>query len=136
MNLLIKEHSMAVSVADFDNNGFQDLIVIKRGDLIHQNESIIYLNKGKSGFELLKGHNVISTEQGAIGMAVETIDYNLDGKVDVVLGNERGLWHLFKNELSDAHINNFLTLEIGHSKSGKATALGAIVEVESGGKWG
>jgi hypothetical protein len=133
MNLLIKEHSMAVSVADFDNNGFQDLIVIKRGDLIHQNESIIYLNKGKSGFELLKDHNVISTELGAIGMTVETIDYNLDGKVDVVLGNERGLWHLFKNELADAHKNNFLTLEIGHSKSGKATALGAIVEVESGG---
>jgi hypothetical protein len=132
--LLNKEHSMGVSVADFDNNGLQDLLVIKRGDLIHKNESLIYLNKGVSGFELLKDHNIISSELGAIGMAVETFDYNQDGKVDVVIGNERGKWHLFKNELDNASKNNFITIEVGNSMSGKATALGALVEIQSCGK--
>ncbi|MFD0835926.1 CRTAC1 family protein [Mariniflexile aquimaris] len=129
--LINMEHSMGVSVADFDNNGLQDLLVIKRGDLIHKNESLIYLNKGVSGFELLKDHNIISTELGAIGMAVETLDYNLDGKVDVVIGNERGKWHLFKNELDNASKNNFITIEVGNSMSDKATALGALVEIQS-----
>ena len=64
-------------------------------------------------------------------MAVETIDYDLDGKVDVVVGIERGKWHLFKNELAEASKNNFITIEIGNSKSGKATALGALVEFQS-----
>ncbi|WP_452228497.1 MULTISPECIES: CRTAC1 family protein [unclassified Lacinutrix] len=126
-----KEHTMAVSVADFDNNGFQDLLVIRRGDLIHANESIVYLNKGALGFEKVQNHNIISTELGAIGMAVETLDYDQDGKVDVVIGNERGKWHLFKNETTEAKKNNYITVEVGNSKSGKASALGAIVEVKS-----
>jgi len=130
-NLLNKEHTTAIKVADFDNNGFQDLLIIRRGDLIHQNESIIYLNKGTSKFEQLKKHHIISPELGAIGMAVETIDYNLDGKVDVVIGNERGKWHLFKNELSDASKNNFTTILVGNSKKGNTSALGAIVEVQT-----
>jgi len=130
-NLFFEEFTEGVTVADFDNNGFKDLLIIRRGDLIHENESIIYLNKGASGFELLKGHQVISKELGAIGMAVETIDYNLDGKMDVVIGNERGKWHLFKNELSEVKKNNFITIDVGNSKSGKVTALGALVTVKS-----
>ncbi|WP_299255648.1 CRTAC1 family protein [uncultured Aquimarina sp.] len=124
-----KEHNMAASVADFDNNGFQDLLVVRRGDLIHANESTIYLNEGRSGFKKLHGHNVISTELGAIGMAVETLDYNQDGKVDVIIGNERGLWHLFKNQ-SVNKLNGYLTVKVGNSKSG-VSALGATVEVKS-----
>ncbi|GIZ08874.1 CRTAC1 family protein [Flavobacterium sp. UMI-01] len=130
-NLFLEEFTEGATVADVDNNGYQDLVIVKRGDLIHANESIIYLNKGKAGYELLKGHNIVSPELGAIGIAVESFDYNLDGKVDVVIGNERGKWHLFKNELEQASKNNYLTLEIGNSKSGKATALGALVEVQS-----
>ncbi|WP_157359390.1 CRTAC1 family protein [Wenyingzhuangia fucanilytica] len=131
-DIFFKEHSVAVKTADFDNNGFQDVLVIKRGNLIHQNEAIIYLNNGDAKFKKLEKHNVISTELGAIGMAVETIDYNLDGKVDIVIGNERGKWHLFKNEISASQKNNFITVKVGKSKSGKATTLGALVEVTSG----
>ena len=129
--LLHKEHTMAATVADFDNNGFQDLLVIRRGDLIHANESILYLNNGESGFKKAINHNIISTELGAIGMAVETFDYNQDGKVDVVIGNERGKWHLFKNESTEAKNNNYITIEVGNSATGKTSALGAIVEVNS-----
>ena len=130
-NLQLEEHTMAVQVADLDNNGFQDLILIRRGDLIHENPSIVYLNRGKAGFERCNGHNIVSTELGAIGMAVETLDYNQDGKVDVVVGNERGKWHLFKNTLQDAEKANHVTVEVGNSPSNKATALGALVTLRA-----
>lgn len=130
-NIFLEEFTEGVTVADFDNNGFQDLLIVRRGDLIHENESIVYLNNGASKFNLLKEHHIISSELGAIGMAVETIDYNLDGKVDVVIGNERGNWHLFKNELSDISKNNFITILVGNSKSGNVSALGALVEVQT-----
>ncbi|WP_271784140.1 FG-GAP repeat domain-containing protein [Aquimarina algiphila] len=126
-----KEHTTAVSVADFDNNGFQDLLVVKRGDLIKANESIVYLNLKGSGFKTLLNHHIISTELGAIGMAVETFDYNQDGKVDVILGNERGKWHLFKNASPETKNHTYITIEVGNSKTKNTSALGAIIEVQS-----
>lgn len=129
-NLFNKEHTTAVTVADFDNNGYQDLLVVKRGDLVHANESIVYLNNKGQGFKKLKNHNILSPELGAIGMAVGVVDYNKDGKVDVVVGNERGKWHLFKNELSSAKNNKYLTIEVGNSSEGNVTALGATVKIK------
>ena len=130
-NLINREHNEAVTIADFDNNGFQDMLIVKRGDLIHANKSILYLNQNGTRFEKLQDHKIITTELGSIGMAVNTMDYNQDGKVDVVIGNERGKWHLFKNEFVNAENNNYLILEIGHSKKDKASPLGAIVELIS-----
>lgn len=124
-------HTSGVAVADLDNNGLQDLLIVRRGDLIHENEALIYLNQGETGFKQLKYHQIISTELGAIGLGLETFDYNHDGKVDVVIGNERGKWHLFKNTMSAAENANFIVVEVGYSASGKATALGALVEVSS-----
>ncbi|GGZ77914.1 CRTAC1 family protein [Algibacter mikhailovii] len=131
LNLSNKEHTMASTVADFDNNGYQDILVIRRGNLVSPNESLIYLNQGGSGFNTLSNHNIISTELGAIGMAVETVDYNKNGKIDIVIGNERGKWHLFKNELASAKQNNFITIEVSNSKRGHVSPLGAVVEVSS-----
>ena len=130
-NLFLEEHTVASTTADLDNNGFQDLIIILRGDLIHENQSLIYLNQGNARFEKLNGHQIISKELGAIGMAVATLDYNQDGKMDVVIGNERGKWHLFKNTVSPSENTNHLVVKVGTSKSGKATCLGALVEIES-----
>ncbi|TGV00790.1 CRTAC1 family protein [Flavivirga rizhaonensis] len=130
MNLLFKAHSSAATVADFDNNGFQDILVVPRGNLVNENEAIVFMNKGESGFEKLQGHNIISTELGAIGMAVENLDFNNDGKVDVVIGNERGKWHLFKNNVTKT--NNYLVVQVGDAPSKKATALGALVTIKSG----
>lgn len=128
-NMLFKEHSMASTIEDFDNNGFDDILVIKRGNLVNENESILYLNNGDSTFKISKAHNIVSTELGAIGMAVENLDYNNDGKVDVVIGNERGKWHLFKNTSNSK--NNHIVVKVGNSPKGKSTALGALVEVKT-----
>ncbi len=130
--ILFKDLSSAVTIADFDNNGFSDILVQPLGKMVFDNESIIFLNKGNSTFERLEDHNIISKELGAMGMALESFDYNNDGKVDVVVGNERGKWHLFKNTLSSELKNNYVTVDVGYSPSKKATALGALVTIKSG----
>ena len=129
-NLFFEEHTTSAAVADFDNNGFADLIIIRRGDLIHGNKSLIYLNNGELGFTKINQHNIVSPELGAIGLGAETFDYNLDGKMDVILGNERGKWHLFKNNMQATENANYLIVEVGNSPSKKASGLGALVSIK------
>jgi hypothetical protein len=130
-NLYLEEHTTGAAVADFDNNGWQDLLVVRRGDLIHKNESILFLNNGKTAFERVNNHHIVSEELGAIGLGAETMDYNKDGRMDVILGYERGKWHLFKNNLPGDEKTFALVVETGNAPSGKATALGALVTVEA-----
>lgn len=127
----LKENTVTTTVADFDNNGFQDLMIRKRGNLVFNNKTILYLNKGIDGFENYQDHNIVTKELGSIGLAIETIDYDKDGNQDIVIGDERGKWHLFKNELDKAKTNNYITITVGNSSSNKATALGALVSIES-----
>lgn len=129
-NLFLEEHTVGVSVSDFDNNGFQDILIIRRGEMVFENEAILYLNQGDSKFLPLEHHGISTSDIGAMGMAVEVLDYDFDGKVDVVIGNERGKWHLFKNTSLETAKNAFLTVAIGNAPSGKATALGALVSVD------
>lgn len=131
VNVFIEEHTMAVTVADYDNNGYKDLLVIRRGKLVYDNESILYLNNGNCTFKKAESHNIITKDLGGIGMAVESIDYNKDGKVDVVIGDERAKWHLFKNDLADAKSNKSLTVEVKKSKKGNSSPLGALVTITS-----
>ncbi|MDC0177433.1 CRTAC1 family protein [Polaribacter sp.] len=130
-NVFLEEHTMAVTVADYDNNGYKDLLVIRRGKLVYNNESILYLNNGNSNFTKAENHKIITKDLGGIGMAVESIDYNKDGKVDVVIGDERAKWHLFKNDLGDANSNKSLTIEVKNSKKGNISPLGALVTITS-----
>lgn len=130
-HLTLTENSMGVTVADIDNNGHQDLVIIKRGNLISANESLVYLNNGLKSFELSNHHGVISPELGAIGFSVEPVDFNLDGKIDLVVGNERGKWHLFENSAEQFTNNNYLVIKVGDAPSEKSSALGALVKVEA-----
>lgn len=130
-NIQFNAHSAGVTAADIDNNGYQDIIISTRGDLIHPINYLVYMNMGSNGFQKLEKHNLISSELGAIGMAITTMDYDLDGKIDIVVGNERGRWHLYKNQMKLSAKNKFVTILVGNSPSLKATALGAKVELNS-----
>ncbi|MGJ8639555.1 MAG: CRTAC1 family protein [Opitutaceae bacterium] len=127
----IKEHTTSVATADFDNNGFSDFVVLKRGNLVTENESILYLNQGDRDFERATEHGILSPELGAIGLGVEVLDYNQDGKVDVVLCNERGKWRLFKNSaLADG---NYIVIDLGKELPGHASTLGAMISIQANG---
>ena len=132
VGVTLAEHSNAVATADVDNNGYADLIISNRGLLTHKNEASIWLNiagkNGKRHFKLSTHHGVVSTELGASGLGIDTFDYDLDGDVDIVIGNERGKWHLFNNQQSQG---NFIIAELPiiHS-SGKAVN-GALVKISA-----
>lgn len=122
-------HSMNAVSADFDNNGYNDLLVVQRGTLVSANHALLYLNRGDGSFSLQMQHGVVTHELGAIGLGASVVDYNQDGLVDIALGNERGLWHLFTNDGGPtplAHLN----IAVFASASG-ASALGAKVSVEA-----
>ena len=129
INLSFEEHTVGAASADFDNNGYQDLVVIKRGDLIHENKADVFLNDGKGIFKRSNEHSIKTADLGSMGMAVETMDYNSDGKVDVVLGNERGKWHLFKNTSFSSF--NFVVIQVLNSPKNGTSPLGAIVTLDS-----
>lgn len=122
-------NSTGVVAADWNNDGFQDLLVMQRGDLVSKNNAQLWINDGKKQFKQASQHGIVSPELGAIGMGVEVLDYNRDGKVDVILGNERGLWHLFKNQ--QAALGNYVVLDLGEVKKSRATKLGALVTLKA-----
>lgn len=130
-NTYLEEHTVATTIADFDNNGFSDLLVIRRGDLIHENQPLLYLNRGEGTFEKMESNGLVTNDLASIGMAVESFDYNHDGKIDVVIGNERGKWHLFKNAMPLTKQRNFTIIEVGNSPKENASSLGALVELRS-----
>ena len=129
--LLFSEHSMCVVTTDFDNNGWEDILIVPRGELVRPIKAIIFLNQAGKGFKRLERHAAVTTELGAIGMAVEVLDYNLDGRQDIVIGQERGKWHLFRNTLPLVEQTHFVEVVVANAPSGKATALGAMVYLEA-----
>ena len=132
--LFLNEHTYASAVGDFDNNGYQDIFVVRHGDLSTSNKQLLFLNSGKGKFVKEANHGVISQELAAIGLGAETFDYNLDGKLDLIYANERGKWHLYKNNLTLTDKTNFINLNIGHAPKNKTSAVGAVVKVKACGE--
>jgi hypothetical protein len=70
--------SFAVSAADYDNDGYTDLLVSGYG------KAILYRNKGDGTFEDVSAKTGISVPGWAISSA--WLDYDRDGCVDLVVG--------------------------------------------------
>lgn len=119
-------NSQDAVVADIDNNGWQDILITRRGDLVNENKSIVYLNQGKGKFAVSSTHGISTNDLGSIGMGVAIVDHNLDGALDVVLGNERGRWHLFTN---DGNNNNYLSVNLIKSNNSANETLSSEVTV-------
>jgi hypothetical protein len=130
-NIFHQGHTMASEVADVNNDGYKDIIAVPRGKMVFENELLLFINRAGKSFQKAANHGLTTNDLGAIGMAVGVIDYNNDGKVDVVLGNERGKWHLFKNNFNTSNNHNFLTIHVGKAPKKKTTALGAVVKLKS-----
>ncbi|MEO9476585.1 MAG: CRTAC1 family protein [Cyclobacteriaceae bacterium] len=127
VNLKINTHAVSAATADFNNDGWVDLVIHQRGEMVRPNESVIFLNQKGSAFIGVDEHQVISPELASIGMAVEVVDYNQDGKVDMIVCNERGKWHLFKNS---SNAGNYLTVLVGNSEK-NVSPMDAMVTIKS-----
>ncbi|EWH09584.1 hypothetical protein DS2_12153 [Catenovulum agarivorans DS-2] len=121
-------HTTSSAVADFNNDGYQDIAIIQRGNLVDENSALIYLNQQGQSFAKKQAHGVVTKEYGAIGLGIEPVDYNLDGQVDLLIGHERGKWHLFDNQQADS---NYIQVKVPSSIKSNVSALGAVVKVQA-----
>ena len=128
MNVSFVDHAMSAASADFNNDGWSDLVIHRRGNLVEPNQSMIYLNQKGKDFKLTTEHGVLAPELAAIGMAIEVVDYNQDGKIDIVNCADRGKWHLFKNK--SQNVGNYIIIDIGKSPNG-ASPMDALVSIKS-----
>lgn len=124
-------HTMSVAAADFDNDGRMDLLLTNRGNPVMREDPTLMRNLGNGRFEAVRVTGISPDELGAFGWAADAIDYDNDGWSDIVLGNERGLWRLYRNQWSRDSRNGALTVHVGRSPSGAASAQGALVQVQA-----
>lgn len=124
-------NTVSSAVADINNDGYNDLVVAQKGDLIHPNNALVFLNDKGKRFKANTSHGVVSEEQGALGLGIEPIDYDLDGAVDFLVSNDRGKWHLFHNTISQ---NNFVGIHVPPSPKTNGSPEGAIIEIDACGK--
>ena len=120
----ITEQTTSTAVGDYNNDGWDDLLVIRYGDPSVITEQILYLNENGTNFVKAIDHGIITNELGATGMGAEAFDYDKDGDLDILYCNERGRWHLYTNN-SSLSANNYVQINIGSSPNCFATAVGA-----------
>jgi hypothetical protein len=130
----IPEQTTSAAAGDFDNDGWTDLFVLRHGDMARTSQQLVYRNLGGKSFVRIDNHGIVSDEFGSTGCAAELLDYDEDGDLDIIYCNERGRWHLCTNTGNQTDGNNWLTVQVGASPSGKATAQGAVLTLKAGGK--
>ncbi|MEM9252287.1 MAG: CRTAC1 family protein [Planctomycetota bacterium] len=114
--------SRGVTPGDFNNDGLEDFLVFRYGGLSQREPDVVLINRGEAGFEAYTNHggnDLGSLSNGDMGVA---FDYDLDGDVDVVSGDEGGSWRLFANHLrqeaAESEDHNYLLAHVGYSDTG------------------
>lgn len=125
-------NSLGVTRGDFNNDGWQDLLVYRWGRIGHRIADVMYLNDGKGQFHWLSNHGASDIGGPGNGDMGQAFDYDQDGQVDLVSGSEGGEWYLYQN--NSPIKNNFLLARVGHSPKHNIDPYSAIVKVVVDGK--
>lgn len=118
--------SSGVTVGDFDNDGYVDVYLSR-----FRGKDVILRNLGNGRFQ----SSIASTQkpQSTVGNHAVAVDYNLDGRVDVIVGqgdvrNIRGYYRLMKNVRG--RNEGYLLVTVGNAVKGGTIPLHAVVTVE------
>lgn len=134
MGININEQTTHAAAGDFNNDGFVDLAITPYGNMAYPVEHMVFMNQAGKGFKQHQATGLTSEEVGATGLGVTTIDYNQDGRLDLVFGNERGRWYLAKNQLPEQQMGEFLVVNVEASPKANAQPIGARVDISACGK--
>ena len=110
---------------DFDNDGYLDIVTVgKEG--IH-----LYHNAGENIFEDM---SYLLPQDEFRGNAIEIMDYNLDGDLDIIATSESGKIKLLRND--GGNLNKYLKVRLVGLRAGSGKnnhfGIGAKVEIRAG----
>lgn len=123
--------SMGVTVGDFNNDGWADVYVTTgRGQ-----DDFVLINRRNGRFRRVR--RVVPREKDVPGNHAVAVDYDMDGRLDVVVGqggfhNHPGVFRVMHNEMNRGR-NRYLLVRVGESPIGGASSLYAVVTVKVGG---
>lgn len=112
--------------ADFDNDGWLDLFHTNGSALYPEDKSVLYMGSSSGTFnESAEQLGIHHTDQGR---GVLCLDYNDDGKIDILIANNRKSPTVYRNDNDNE--NHFLKVKLIGS-AGNTRAVGARVTVTS-----
>ncbi|WP_075343007.1 CRTAC1 family protein [Tenacibaculum agarivorans] len=122
------DNNPGIIPGDFNNDGFTDLFIYRYGKLKQREPDVLLTNHNGQSFKAALNHGATPKElrdfHGDMGAA---FDYNLDGRLDILSGDEdNGSWHLYENKIEN--INNYILITVGNTKD-NIDAYGAKVTV-------
>jgi len=123
------DNNWGVITADFNNDQSADFFLYRFGELSQREPDLLLINNKQGGFSVFDSHGANVLEVGGHGDMGAAFDYNQDGFVDILSGDDDpGKWYLFENQLTSNGHNHYVTVNVGYSESG-IDALGAKVKL-------
>jgi tetratricopeptide (TPR) repeat protein len=120
-----------VKFFDFDNDGYQDLIIAGESEEKDNRGVYLYHNDGKGNFEDVSR---LLPDEPKSGKQITLFDYNNDGDLDVVIAGLNGGITLLRND--GGNNNHYVKMNLVGLRAGSAKnnhfGIGAKVEVRSG----
>jgi DNA-binding SARP family transcriptional activator len=117
---------------DFDNDGFQDLIIAGESEVKGGRGIFLYHNDGKGNFTDVS--SALLPENPRSGSQIALFDYNNDGDPDVLIAGLNGGVFLLRND--GGNINHYIKMNLVGLRAGSAKnnhfGIGARVEIRAG----
>jgi tetratricopeptide (TPR) repeat protein len=116
---------------DFDNDGFQDLVIAGESEQKGERGLLLFHNDGKGNFTDVSS---LLPEEPKSGRQIALFDYNDDGDLDIAVTGINGGVFLLRND--GGNINHYVRMKLVGLRAGSAKnnhfGIGAKVEIRSG----
>jgi tetratricopeptide (TPR) repeat protein len=116
---------------DYDNDGFQDLIIAGESEEKDGRGIFLFRNDGKGGFSNVSD---LLPDEPKSGKQIAVFDYNEDGDLDVVIAGLNGGAFLLRND--GGNNNHYVRMKLVGLRAGSAKnnhfGIGAKVEMRAG----